>query len=76
MKKKVDKRINEKQPDVVFFDGIVMAQDKIEHQAIPVSMDINPSFGKAMFLSDDEQLDTKIFYVDDKDLEFIDKNLK
>ena len=27
-----------------------------------------PSFDKAMFLSDDEQLDTKVFYVDEIDL--------
>ena len=54
MKKKVDKKTNEKQPELVF----------------------RPSFDKALFMSDDEQLDTKVFYVDDKDLEFIDKNLK
>lgn len=57
------------------FDGTVIHPDKFGHRVSdrPVSMDILPSFGEVELSSADEKLDTKVFYVDDKDLKFIDK---
>ena len=70
MKKKVDERTIDNHPDVVFFDATSLPRFVARHRLSdrPVSMNILPSFGKAMFLSDDEQLDTKLFYVDEIDL--------
>ena len=73
-KKEVESKIGN-HPDLVFFDGRVMPPPKGGHRvsARPVNMDILPSFGEVELSSADEQLDTKVFYVDDKDLKFIDK---